>query len=67
MVLASDTPFCREVLRGYGNAGFFDPFSPDELSALMQAVMEKKLRPADTEDKNVPSGSWADVVKAVTA
>ena len=67
MVLASDTPFCREVLEGYGNAGFFDPFSPVELSELMQAVMEKKLCPAVREDSSVSSGSWAEVVKAVTA
>ena len=67
MVLASDTPFCREVLKGYGNAGYFDPFSPEELAKLMQEVIEKKLSPADRGEDKVPSGSWAEVVEAVTA
>ena len=67
LVLASDTPFCREVLKGYKNAEFFDPFSPEELAGLMQEVIEKKLRPVRAEDENLPSGSWGDVVKAVMA
>ena len=67
MVLASDTPFCREVLEGYGNAGFFDPFSPEELSRLMQGIIEGKTRPRTFKDNEVSSGSWAEVVKAVTA
>ena len=39
IVLASDTAFSREVLDGYENAYFFDPFRPQELAALMERVI----------------------------
>ena len=66
LVLASDTPFCREVLEGYGNCAFFDPFEPKELADLMQAVIEKRLCPKKEAHDKPSSGSWADVVKTVT-
>lgn len=42
-VIASDCPFSREILDGYADAAFFDPFSPNELAALMKAQMEAAL------------------------
>lgn len=38
IVLAADTPFAREVLDGYANAYYFDPFKPAELAELMEQV-----------------------------
>ena len=43
LILASDCAFAREVLNGYPNAYFFDPFRPDELARLMQRVLEGKI------------------------
>ena len=45
LILASDTPFSREVLDGYKNAYFFDPFREEELADLMQQVIEGGLAP----------------------
>ena len=39
IVLASDCPFSREVLKDYENAYFFDPFQPEELANLMERVI----------------------------
>ena len=44
IVLASDTAFSREVLDGYENAYFFDPFQPNELANLMVSVIDGTIQ-----------------------
>lgn len=39
MILASNCPFSKEVLDGYENAYFFNPFSVNELSKLMEYIL----------------------------
>lgn len=68
LVLASDTPFCREVLEGYKDCRFFDPFSPEELAGLMKEVIEGRLYPEKGgESRGTVKRSWEDVVRVVTA
>ncbi len=43
LILASDCPFCHEVLEGYGGARYFNPFRPDELASLMEQAMDGRL------------------------
>ncbi|KAB7639891.1 glycosyltransferase [Bacillus sp. B3-WWTP-C-10-D-3] len=43
VILASNCPFSHEILDGYENAYFFDPFNVRELSKLMEDVLEGKL------------------------
>lgn len=43
LILASDCPFCHEVLEGYGGARYFDPFKPGELASLMEQAMDGRL------------------------
>ena len=40
-ILASDCPFSQEILEGYQSARFFDPFSADQLAALMREALER--------------------------
>ena len=66
-VLASDTPFSREVLEGYQNVAFFNPFNAKELADLMQQILEGKLKkemimPATNENA---CSSWAEVVEEI--
>ncbi len=68
LVLASDTPFCREVLEGYPDCRFFDPFSPEELAGLMKEVIEGRLYPENgKESRGTIKTSWEDVVRVVTS
>ncbi len=67
LILASDCPFSREVLKDYENAYFFDPFKPDELAMLMKKVIsgeiiKKAVAPASSEPRN----TWKDVMDEVT-
>ena len=39
IILASNCPFSREVLEGYENAYFFDPFNANELKILMEKLI----------------------------
>ena len=39
-ILASDCPFSREILDGYADVSFFDPFRPEELARLMKQQLE---------------------------
>ncbi len=68
LILASDCPFCREILQDYENACYFDPFDAKGLAGLMADVMEEKIR---WNQVSMPSGeqtsSWEAVVKVVTA
>lgn len=42
-ILASDCPFCHEVLEGYAGAEYFDPFKPKELADLMERTINGSL------------------------
>ena len=66
IVLASDTSFAREVLAGYDNAYFFDPFNPQELADLMERVIRgdivrQEVSALQTEERN----SWVEVMDIV--
>ena len=66
-ILASDCPFCHEVLKGYKGAAYFDPFKPEELAALMEKTIRGELFDGLTQEDNsalTASGnsSWAEVV-----
>lgn len=43
IILASDTVFSREILAGYENSYFFDPFKPEILANLMADLIQKKI------------------------
>lgn len=59
IILASDCPFSREVLDGYVNAYFFDPFKPSELADLMKKVLSGEITKvlADTQIKKTKN-NW---------
>ena len=65
-ILASDCPFCHEVLEGYKGAAYFDPFKPEELAALMERAIRGELFDAGTYEDNTvrrdpAHSSWAKV------
>ena len=66
IVLAADTPFSREVLDGYENAYFFDPFKPEELAALMEAVASGAItRNTISSVLENAEKTWTAVISAV--
>ncbi|MFT3982483.1 MAG: glycosyltransferase [Lachnospiraceae bacterium] len=78
VIFASDCPFCREVLAGYENAYYFDPFQPKELAVLMERAIRGEMKWKELPELSVhkDSGSlqgqqgknpcsWARVVKEV--
>lgn len=70
LILASDTPFCHEVLNEYENVKYFNPFDEKELASLMEDVIEGRLIPKEVvkvgfeKDKNSYS-EIVDIVKKV--
>ncbi|MBR4169506.1 MAG: glycosyltransferase [Lachnospiraceae bacterium] len=67
LVLASDCPFCREVLAGYENAYYFDPFDAKALAELMEDVMTGKIRhEKPVSPVNGRQNSWEQVVNVLT-
>ena len=66
LILASDTPFSQEVLTGYENAYFFDPFSPNALAELMGKVVQGEIVRKETQSKTEGNGSpWGAVVEHI--
>lgn len=66
VVLASDCPFSREVLKDYENAYFFDPFKPRELKELMKQVATGTIikKPVEAPAETAPD-SWLTVMQTV--
>lgn len=66
IVLASNCPFSREVLDGYENAYFFDPFKPQELAALMERVITGDIvKKVPIKAESDRSDSWLRILKEV--
>lgn len=64
IVLASDCPFSHEVLEGYENAYFFDPFKAEELAALMEHVITGDIdKQKPSTDTNTGTESWLLILK----
>lgn len=65
IILASDCEFSREILDGYENAYFFDPFKPKELSELMKKVIVGAifLKKVVKSNQNITFNSWELVVE----
>ena len=67
IVLASDCPFSREVLEGYENAYFFDPFKPEELASLMEQVILRKIVKKEVcAALSSHRNSWLPILEEVT-
>lgn len=43
IVMASKCPFSREILEGYANAYYFDPFDPKELFSLLHLAINQEI------------------------
>lgn len=62
IILASDCPFSREVLDGYENAYFFDPFEPSQLAVLIQRVIENDIVKHQVSSIGVNTDGWESVI-----
>lgn len=64
IILASNCAFSREVLNGYENAYFFNPFKPEELAELMQQVISGAIEKKSVKDNIADNqhNTWEDVV-----
>ncbi len=66
LIIASDCPFSREVLKGYENAYFFDPFKPEQLAKLMKKVACGEIERKETASASINSrDTWTDVAKEI--
>ena len=68
LILASDCAFSHELLDGYENAYFFNPFSEEELFELMRKVAIGEIQRRDTYE-SIHSldacNSWDQVVNTI--
>lgn len=68
IILASDTPFCHEVLNGYENAYYFNPFDERELATLMEKIILGEIvikeNPLEKEKKEF-TNSYSQIVDIV--
>lgn len=69
-ILASDEPFCHEILDGYENVQYFNAFNANELAILMEKVIEGTVEISSSADiKNNSSvnegNSWGYVIKEI--
>jgi len=67
VVLASDCPFSREVLQGYDNAYFFNPFSVCQLTDLMRKVITGEIERKPVNENNATIDSWQRIKDVIYA
>lgn len=65
IILASDTPFAREILEGYVNAHFFDTFDDGALATLMERSVRGELPYEDTPQKSEMEYTAQSVLRRV--
>lgn len=67
IILASDCPFCHEVLDGYQNAYYFPPFQPDKLADLMEQVIGGRIIRMETKkiEQKKSENSYQKIVELV--
>ena len=66
LVLASDCPFCREVLGDYANGYYFDPFDETALAGLMEDVIKGRITPkpvSPTNSVETEENGWGAVTE----
>lgn len=64
IVLASNCPFSKEVLDGYENAYFFNPFSVKELSKLMEGILIGNIKYKESKKQFINDGNngWVELL-----
>lgn len=69
LIIASDCPFSREVLEGYKNAYFFDPFDAEALADYMEKIIKGDLKPEKVQEdtKEQKDNSWKQIADTVLA
>ena len=66
IILASDCEFSKEVLYGYKNVCYFDPFNPMELAYLMESfIKEKKPLVLEREELIIKNSGWKMCLKEI--
>ena len=66
VILAAETPFAKELLAGYENAYFFDPFKAEELASLMERVLAGEIVPRAVSDiSGAQQDSWLLVLEQI--
>lgn len=66
LILASDCPFSREVLSGYVNAYFIDPFQPESLAALMEQVITGQIQKMpEIHSVQSQANSWSEIISVI--
>lgn len=66
IVLAADCDYAHEVLSGYENVYYFNPFEPKELAVLIEKVILGEIERFDTFKKVEESNNtWENVVNEI--
>lgn len=67
-ILASDMPFCHEILDGYENVQFFDPDSAQDLAQLMKPFIEQTYTYHPVADTSrAQQNNWQIVLNKIVA
>ncbi len=64
-ILAADTPFARQILKGYEKAFFFDPFDSSQLKDLMKKVYEGKITPGKPANRQKETNTYEEIVSLI--
>ena len=66
IILASDREFAHELLEGYANAYYFDPFDSSQLAELMEKVMKGQIYPKlSSPQETSQEEGWQVLVRCI--
>ena len=64
-IIAADTPFARQILEGYENAYFFEPFDAGSLKGLIKDVYEGRITPGKRVAAKKGENSYGEILKLI--
>lgn len=65
-IVASDCPFSHEILEGYPNKNFFDPFNPDDLADKMKSVLDGAVHLQNSgECLHIQNNCWEQMMASI--
>jgi glycosyltransferase involved in cell wall biosynthesis len=66
VIIASDCNFSHEILDGYENSYFFNPFNDEQLAFIMKDLIQnKKYVPVTTANIRSNTNSWVTVIEMI--
>ena len=65
LILAADLSYAHEILDGYSNVLFFNPYKPESLANLMEKIIKGKITKKKASIKEIEICGWERIIETI--